>query len=314
MPSRRPRRIRYVLAGLGAFAITAGLLLRFYAAPVLITAPAGYYGQLVLSDPHATYFDQKTLKTRKNVLLTDADTVRGDVSAATATTVTWDSFSHIWAPRSGTTLSTVYERAVFNRRTGEMVDCCGAAINDDPRIRLYGESGLFWPIGTAKTTYQLYDMNTERTWPAVYSGTATVRGLVTYKYVQRIPSTVVAKMPGIPMSLLGVPGATYSVTANRTYQSVSTYWVDPRTGVPVNVDEKVTSVLEDPADTGSRTVVSADFRMSPASQASLAAMSSQTAAEISFLRVSGPAAAVILGALALIAGVVPWPRRRGSGS
>lgn len=306
-------RLRRVLACLGAFGLTLGLLLRFYAAPALIVAPAGYYGQQTLSAAHATYFDQRTFKTRNNALLTDVNTVRGDAAAATATTVTWDSYSYLWDPRSHFTLSSTYERAVFNRRTGEMADCCGAAVNDDPRIRQYGVSGLFWPIGTGKTTYLLYDTNTDRAWPAVYSGTAMVRGLLTYKYVQRVPSTVVQKMPGVPMSLLGVPGASYNVIANRTFSSVNTFWVDPRTGVPVDIEEKVDSALTDPAGISSRTMVSGDFRLSPSSQATLAAMANVTAAEVSFLRVTGPVAGVVLGLLLLIAALAPWPpvwRRR----
>lgn len=307
---RSAGRLRCVLACLGAFGITLGLLLRFYAAPALIVAPAGYYGKQVLSAAHATYFDQKTFKTRHNARLTDVDTVRGDAAAATATTVTWDSYSSLRDPGHGETLNSTYERAVFDRRTGELADCCGAAVNDDPRIRQYGVSGLFWPIGTGKTTYLLYDTNTDRAWPAVYSGTAVVRGIPAYRYVQRIPSTVVQKMPGIPMSLLGVPGASYNVTANRTFSSVNTFWVDPRTGVPVNIEEKVDSELTDPAGIGSRTMVSGDFRLSPASQAALAATANLTASEISFLRVGGPAGGTGLGVLALIAAVVPWPRLR----
>jgi len=307
---RSAGRLRRVLACLGGFGIALGLLLRFYAAPALIVAPAGYYGQQSLSASRATYFDQKTFTTRKNARLTDVNTVRGDAAAATASTVTWDSYSYLRDPKRDETLSTTYERAVFDRRTGEMKDCCGAAVNDDPRIREYGVSGLFWPIGTGKTTYLLYDTNTERAWPAVYSGTAMVRGILTYKYVQRVPSTVVQKMPGIPMSLLGVPGASYNVTANRTFSSVNTFWVDPRTGVPVNIEEEVDSALTDPAGIGSRTMVRGDFRLSSSSQATLASMANVTAAEVGFLRVSGPAGGIGLGVVALLAAVAPWPRRR----
>ena len=309
---RSAGRLRCVLAGVGAFAIAGGLMLRFYAAPALITAPTGYYGSQTLSDPHATYFDQATLKTRTNVPLADVNTVRGDAAAATGTTVTWDSYSYIWNPKDHSMLSTSYQRAVFNKRTGEMVDCCGAAVNDDSRIRQYGVAGLFWPIGTRKITYDLYDTATHRAWPAVYSGTAVVQGIETYKYVQRIPSTVVAKTPGVPMSLLGIPGASYAVTAKRTYQAENTYWVDPRTGVPLNVDEKVFSALHDPADIGSLTVVNADFKMSPSSQQALAALANHAESQIVTLRMAGPAVGIVLGVLLLLAGAVGWPRRRQS--
>lgn len=307
---RSPGPRRCVLAGIGAFAITAGLMLRFYAAPQLISAPPGYSGTQILSDPHATFFNESTLKTVSNATLTDTSKLRGDAAAATANTVTWDSFSTIGDPHDHITLTTTYERAVFNRRTGVMVHCCGAMINDDSRIPMYGVSGLFWPIGTKKTTYQLYDSATEHAWPAVYSGTAMVQGILTYKYVQRIPSTVVAKNPGIPMSLLGIPGASYTVIANRTYQAVNTFWVDPRTGVPINVDEKVFSALHDPADIGSLTVVNADFKMATATQASLASLANHSAAQISQLRVTGPLLGVVLGVLLLLAALVRRPSRR----
>ena len=107
-----------------------------------------------------------------------------------------------------------------------------------------------------------------------------------------------------------VPGATYDVTADRTFSSVNTFWVDPRTGVPVNIEEKVDSELTDPAGLGSRTMVRGDFRLSASSQAALAAMASTTAGEVSFLRVTGPAGTVLLGVLLLIAALAPWPRRR----
>lgn len=307
---RSARPARCVLAGTGAFAITAGLLLRFYAAPALITAPPGYYGTQVLSDPHATYFDQATLTTKKNATLSDVNTIRGDAAASTGTTVTWDSYSYIWDPNNHVTLSSSYQRAVFNRQTGELLDCCGAAIDDDPRIRQYGVAGMFWPIGTKKTTYMLYDTSTDRAWPAVFSGTAVVQGILTYKYTQHIPATVVQKMPGTPMSLLGIPGASYTVTANRTYQADNTFWIDPRTGIPVDVDERIASALHDPADIGSLTVASADLKMSRSSQRSLAALANSSAAQIVMVRLTGPLTGVILGVLLLLAAVIRWPARR----
>lgn len=306
----RARPLRCALAGFGAFAVTAGLLLRFYAAPRLIVAPAGYYGTQVLSDSHATYFDRGTLKTVKNAPLSYVNTLRGDPSAATPTTVTWDSYSYIWDPKTRVQLSSTYQRAVFDRRNGQLRDCCGAAVDDDPRVRQYGVAPMFWPIGLRKATYQVYDINTERPWPAVFRGTAVVRGIDAYVFTQHIPSTVVQKMPGTPMSILGIPGASYTVTANRTYQADATFWVDPRTGIPIDVEEKIQSRLQDPADIGSLTVASADLKMSPSSQASLVAYSSASAAQITEERLTGPLLCLILGACALLAAVARWPTRR----
>ena len=129
---------------------------------------------------------------------------------------------------------------------------------------------VFWPIGTRPTTYQVYDTNTERAWPATYRGTAVVQGLSTYVFTQRIPATVVQQLPGVPTSLLDLPGPSRNVVADRTFQAVNTFWVDPRTGVPVNAEERILSVLYAPGGRGQLVVASADLTMTPASQRWLA--------------------------------------------
>jgi hypothetical protein len=81
------------------------------------------------------------------------------------------------------------------------------------------ENHAVHPISTQKTTYQVYDLKTERAWPAVYGGTARVQGLLTYRFTQRIPPIVVQQLPGVPTSLLGLPGASRNVVANRAFQA-----------------------------------------------------------------------------------------------
>ena len=170
---------------------------------------------------------------------------------------------------------------------------------------------VFWPIGTRQTTYQVYDTNTERAWPAAYAGTAYVQGLLTYRFTQRIPVTVVQQLPGVPMSLLGLRGPTRNVVANRTFQATNTFWVDPRTGVPVNVEERILSVLHAPGGQGHLMVAAADLTMTPASQRALAAVTRQNAAAITTVRQEGPLGGLLLGLLLLLAGTVPLrqPRR-----
>jgi hypothetical protein len=61
-----------------------------YVAPRLIAAPAGFYIVVTLADPHASYFDESTLTTRRNVTLTYNDTIRGDAGASTGMIAVWD--------------------------------------------------------------------------------------------------------------------------------------------------------------------------------------------------------------------------------
>jgi hypothetical protein len=309
--ARVPKRgawIRPVIAGLGAFLIVLGLLLRFYAAPRLVAAPPGFYIVISLVAPHATYFDESTLSTQHDATLTYNDTIRGDAAAGTATIAVWDQFTVLEDLRRHVQLIATFQRSAFNRRTGELTNCCGASVNDDTQARQDGIGVVFWPIGTQKTTYQVYDANTERAWPAVYSGADTVQGLRTYRFTQRIPATVVQQMPDVPTSLLGLPGPSRNVVADRTYQATNTFWVDPRTGVPVKAREQILSVLRGPGGKGSLLAADADLTMSAASQRALAAVARGNAASITTLRKTGPLGGLILGALLLLAGTVPVRR------
>jgi hypothetical protein len=304
-------RIRPVLAGLGAFLMAFGLLLRFYAAPRLIAAPVSIYSTVTLADPHASYFDESALTTRHNVTLTFGETIRGDAAASTGTIAVWDLFTVLEDLKRNVQLNVAFQRSAFNRRTGELIRCCGASVNEDTQVRQDGIGPVVWPISTQKTTYQVYDLNTERAWPAVYGGTARVQGLLTYRFTQRIPPTVVDQLPGVPASLLGLPGASHNVVANRTFQASNTFWVDPRTGVPVNVEERILSVLYGPGGQGRLMAADADLKMTPASQRSLAALARHDAAIVTTLRQTGPLGSLLLGFLLVLAGTVPFPRRRG---
>jgi len=305
------RRRRIVLAaaicGL-AFLMVFGLLLRFYVAPRLIAAPPGFNIVISLVAPRASYFDESTLTTRRDAKLTYSETIRGDAGASTGTIAVWDQFTVLEDLRRNVQLIATFQRSAFNRRTGELTNCCGASVNDDTQVRQEGLGVVFWPIGTQRTTYQVYDTNTERAWPAAYSGTARVQGLLTYRFTQRIPDTMVAQLPGVPTPLLGLRGPSRNVVAGRSFQASNTFWVDPRTGVPVNVEEQIRSVLHGPGGQGSLTVATADLTMTPASQKALAAVARQNAASITTVRKAGPLGGILLGFLLILAGTVPFRR------
>jgi hypothetical protein len=304
------RTLRPVLAGLGAFLVVVGLLLRFYAAPRLIAAPADFYAVISLTDPRASYFDESTLTSVRDVTLTYTNTIRGDPAASTGTVAIWDSYTVLQDPKRKIQLQATFQRSAFNRRTGELANCCGASVNDDTRVRQDGIGVVFWPIDTRQTSYQVYDTNTERAWPARYSGTAVIQGLTTYVFTQRIPVTVVQQLPGVPTSLLGLSGPPHNVVADRTFQADNTFWVDPRTGVPVDAEERILSVLHAPQRAGQLTVARADLKMTPGSQRWLANLSRGNAASIGTLRRTGPLGGIAGGLLLLLAGTVPARLRR----
>jgi hypothetical protein len=298
-------QLRVVLLGLGAFLVVVAALLKFYAAPQLIAAPDDVYEQDILVSPHSSYFDEGALATRNNVRLTYTLTIRGDQRASNNTVAVWDSFASLADPLNHNVVNSVYQRSAFNRRTGQLVDCCGASVNDSTQIKQTG-IGLFWPIGTKKQTYTVFDNNSMKSWPAHYAGEAKDTGVQTYKFTQHVPATRVDVMTGVPTSLLGISGPSKNVVANRYYQADNTFWVDPRTGVLVDEEVKAQSYLQAANGQGKLTAVNLDLRMDPASRQSLADQANKNAKSITTISVLGPLALGVLGIILLLAATSPW--------
>ncbi len=298
-------RLRLVLAGVGAFLLVTAVLLRFYAAPRLIAAPVDVYEQDMLVSPHASYFDEGALVTRHDVRLTYTLTVRGDQRASSNTTGIWDSFASLADPKRHNVINTVYQRYAFDRRTGQLSMCCGASVNDSTTVKQSG-IGLFWPIGTKKQTYQVFDNNSMKSWPASYAGETKDTGVQTYEFTQHVPATLVDQMTGVPTSLLGISGPSKNVVANRYYQATNTFWVDPRTGVLVDEEVKGQSYLTGPGGQGKLVAVDLDLRMDQASRQSLAAQANKNAQSITMVSLLGPVGLGVLGLVLLLLATSPW--------
>jgi Porin PorA len=302
-------RRRLILASMGAFLLVFGLLLRLYVAPQLVAAPVSIYQKDQLLAPGSTYFDQATLTTMTNRLLTFTITVRGDPAASTSTTAVWDSFSLLADPKNGYLVSSLYQRAAFNRRNAQLSNCCGAALNDNTQIRQHG-IGVFWPIGLQKRTYEVFDANASRAFPAHFRGVTTLDGVTVYKFTQHIPNVLVSQMPGVPASLLGLPAGDGSIVANRFFTGNNTFLVDPRTGVAVYIAESILSVLHNQAGQGSLTAVKVNLKLSKSSSSQLAALANKEAAMIAAVRVTGPLGLGVLGLILILAATVRPGRRR----
>jgi Porin PorA len=298
-------QLRVVLLGLGAFLVVVAALLRFYAAPQLIAAPDDVYETDVLVSPHSSYFDEGQLVTWRDVRLTYTLSIRGDQRASSDKIAVWDSFASLADPKLHNVVNSVYQRSAFNRRTGQLVDCCGASVNDSTQIKQTG-IGLFWPIGTKKQTYTVFDNNSMKSWPAHYVGEAKDTGVQTYKFTQHVPATRVDVMTGVPTSLLHISGPSRNVVAYRYYEADNTFWVDPRTGVLVDEEVKAQSYLTAANGQGKLTAVSLDLRMDQASRHSLAGQANKNAKSITTISVLGPLALGVLGIILLLAATSPW--------
>ena len=119
-----------------------------------------------------------------------------------------------------------------------------------------------FPIGTKKQTYQVFDTTLNKPVPFPFAGTATVRGIETYKFTEDVAPVQVATQT-VPGSLVGMSAA--SVTLPEFYEIHLIYYVDPATGALINVQEHQTMTLRNPS-TGAQALLlfDANLKVTPA--------------------------------------------------
>ncbi|GAA4487701.1 DUF3068 domain-containing protein [Actinoallomurus oryzae] len=308
------RKVGLILIGAGAFFLALAPLVRFYVARQVVAAPLNVYEKTTLRADNATYLDTSKWRVQKGATVTATNTTRGDVRAGDGKIAVWDSFTSIEDPTNNAKIETQTQRAVFDRRTAEMRTGRGAAVNGDSNVRQSGV-GLFWPIGVKRKTYPYFDISTKRTWPMTYEGEEKVHGITTYRFVQQIPPTVTDTIkPGVPASLLGLPAKQVArlpgydkknnaVMVNRVYQATTTVWVDPRTGAPVNQEQKVTQTLRTSDGVDRLTVADLDLKMVPESQRDLVDVSGGQAYKVALVKAWLPYGGGALGIVLLVVGL-----------
>ncbi|MDN3355674.1 DUF3068 domain-containing protein [Actinomadura sp. DC4] len=309
------RKVGLVLIGVGAFFIALAPLIRFYVAQQLVAAPLNVYEKSTLRADNATYLDTAKWTIQKGATVTATNTTRGDVHAGDGKIAVWDSFTSIEDTTANAKIETQAQRAVFDRRTAMLQSGHGAAVGTDTKVRQTGV-GLFWPVDVKRKSYPYFDTTTKRAWPMNYEGEEKVQGVKAYRFVQQIPPTVTDSIkPGVPASLFGmtpaqlakVPGydkANNAVAVDRVYQSTTTVWVDPRTGAPINQEQKVNQTLRTSDGVDRLVVADLDLKMTPDSQKHLIDTSDGYATKIALVQSIVPYGGGALGVVLLIVGLL----------
>ncbi|MFI0409027.1 DUF3068 domain-containing protein [Actinomadura sp. 3N508] len=312
------RTIGFTLIGIGAFLLAGFVLARFYIAPTLIGAPTEFYQVTRLQADGASYFDAGKLTPRTGATVTATNTIRSDVKAREDGVAVWDSTTVVEDAANGVTIELQKQRLAFDRRTGRLTNCCGAAVEGDKSVRQSG-IGLFWPVEAEKKSLEMFDAKTMRAWPIVFAGEERHDGVRAYKFVQRVPDTKIpGALPALPPELLGLPKGGAAVPVDRYQRSDSTYWIDPRTGAPIDQQRHVVSTLRpQQGGAGSLVVADLDLKMTSESRELLRGKSDDGAAKIRLLKTIVPLTFLGAGLLALAAGLAlatghgRLPRHRG---
>lgn len=240
-----------VAIGLGVFMIVAAGLVRFYAYPTLATVPADYKGTTHLEAKGAEVLKWKSIQdpgpavsethdlaiTSFTIADSGADAPDGVDVWVNSTTVLQD---------DGTVFQKTQERAPFDGVSGAAVDCgkCDSWVSDtavydgqervETPVERQGQIYKF-PFGTEKKSYDVWDGTLDKAVPATFEGTEKIDGLEVYKFVQTIEPQVVStqELPGEKF------GSTEPlVEAELWYSMTRTFYVEPKTGSPVDRTEE----------------------------------------------------------------------------
>lgn len=294
-----------VLTGLGAFLLVLALMARFYLPGQVIKFPLNQYTITTLTGSNVSYFSQQTGQPVHGANVQASSTTQGDVSAGNGSTSVWNNILGVFDVTSSRppTVPIEYstERLAFDRRTGELVNCCGAAIGTK-KVRMSGQ-GFVWPIGVQKRTYNIFDTTLLKPEPARYTRTATVNGMTTYVFVEHVDNQQFSTI-SLPGSLVGMPDqATVNLPENLT--ATNTYYVDPGTGSPIKVVQSQDIVLTN-TNTGQTalTVFKGTLTTTPKSIAAAVNTARPDDTKILWLQDLLPLIGLILGVLLLVLGTL----------
>jgi DUF3068 family protein len=298
-----------ILAGLGAFLIAAAVLMVTYLPGQVVKLPLHEYLVTQLVGHNVSYFSAAKVKPITGATMVVTSTTKSDDRAGNSDTAVWNTFTYLYDTTNHQRFSFSIRRFAFDRKTAELVQCCGASIDGNTHIRQSGLPGLLWPIGTGKHSYRIFDPGMNRTATARYAGTSSVGGIRVYKYVEKVPPTNIGTQK-IPASLVGLPG-NKEVTLPETYSATNTYFVDPDTGAQLNQIEDSHLALTDPSTGAERLLLlDASLTNTPRSTATVVKIDQDARRKLNLLTFVLPLTAGLAGLVALVGGILlARPRR-----
>jgi hypothetical protein len=291
------------LTGLGAFLIVLAAMCRFYLPGQVIKFPLNEYSVSTLTGTNVSYFSQQTGTVVNGATVRAISTVQGDVAAGSSSTAVWNDITGVFdvtnSPQVPISYST--QRLAFDRRTGVLVNCCGAAVGTT-RTNFAGQ-GYVWPIGTQQKTYEVFNTSLMKPMPFNYIGTSTVGGLSVYVFGQPINNQKVGTVT-LPGSLVGITDQA-TVQLPEYLTATNTFYVDPVTGAPVKVVEAQNETLQNPS-TGATALVLLNGTLSSTPQTIAAAVSTAKHynTEISVVQVVIPLVGGLVGLMLLVSGIL----------
>lgn len=295
-----------VLVLLGAFGIVLAIILPTVVVPASKKTPLDLNITQISSGPAKLYdlasgqlMDVQLRATR--IVRTDSaasDTTNTTVDESLCIVIVEGKTPNCVKASDGRLVSVTTDRVTADRKSAESVHVAKwneqingkSTLNGQP-VRHVGLS-YKWPIDAQKKTYQFFEPDLNKAFPAVYSGTDQVKGLTTYRYV--------CKTGDQPYKINGI--------ADGTYNDTRTVWVEPQTGTIVDGVEHQTQTIQ-----GGTVALDTTLRFEPSA---VDFQSNYAKSKINDIRKAElwlPLIAGILGLVALIGAFFLLRPRRGTG-
>jgi hypothetical protein len=296
------RTIGIILAGLGAFLLVLAIAVRTYVPGQVLKIPLNEYLVTTLVGHNVSYFSPAKVKPITGATMTVTNTLKSDGSAGTSSTAVWNQFTYLYDQTNRLEFQYSITRFAFDRKTAQLVHCCGANVNGNPEILQSGLANGLWPIGTQKQTYLQFDSTADKALPVHFAGTGTVSGIPVYKFVEKVTNLKIGTQT-LPASLVGLPG-TSDATLPEYYTASNTYFVDPVTGAQLNQVINQHLTLSGANGQGHLQLMNASLTFTPQSQAKVVSIDNSARAKVTLLEVVLPLAAGGLGLILLVAGIL----------
>jgi Porin PorA len=301
------RRVGLVLAGLGTCLIVFAVLMPTWVSGKVLKFPLNEYATATLTASNASYFSPAKLTEMTGVNMEATYTIKGNAAAGSSSTAVWDQFIYVYDQTNKLPFQTMTRTLAFNRRTAQLIDCCGANVNGDSSVKQTGIAGYVFPIGTQKQTYDVFDTNLNKPMPFTYAGTDTVNGIQAYRFTENVSPTQNGTQV-LPGSLVGESQA--SVVLPQYYEMHLTYWIDPDTGALLNATENEKLTLRNSQGAQALLLLDANLAMTPASVNGLVALDNSQRSKMTLVTTILPLVTGIVGVILLIVGILLSRRRR----
>jgi hypothetical protein len=163
--------------------------------------------------------------------------VRGDVPAAeqpeaeSQDLAVFDYFQRVTNNDTGDLITAGTARYAFDRVSSELVDCCGASVDDEP-VNMAGQIlPVKFPFDVQQQDYEVFNTSLKGPQTFTFEGEEEQFGINTFVFKSTVEPSEVGSLE-VPASAL--PGAKKKAEGNSTlsemYSVESTYFIEPVTG------------------------------------------------------------------------------------